>query len=189
MVLATRDKPLLLEKVCCALASEQINILSADFYTREDGVVVDIFRVCTTNFEPISSNSTRRRVRDIFEAIIHADSYEPEKYLKRRVNFLKARNDSTISVPVRAVLINEIHPQCSTIEIQALDRIGLLHDIFHTINSHGLTTVHARICTEKGAAVDTFYVTTSDGRKVEDTALIDALEKELTELIGQSEST
>jgi [protein-PII] uridylyltransferase len=189
MVLATRDKPLLLEKVCCALASEQINILSADFYTRADGVVVDIFRVCTTNFEPISRTSTRKRVLDIFEAIIHADSYEPEKYLKRRVNFLKARTDSTISVPVRAVLINDLHPQCSTIEVQALDRIGLLHDIFHTINSHGLTTVHARICTEKGAAVDTFYVTTSDGKKVEDNDLINALETELTDFIGQGDAT
>lgn len=189
MVLATRDKPLLLEKVCCALASEQINILSADFYTRADSVVVDIFRVCTTNFEPVSGSHTRKRVLEIFEAIIHADSYEPEQYLKRRVNFLKARTDSTISVPVRAVLMNDRHPQCSTIEIQALDRIGLLHDIFHTINSHGLTTVHARICTEKGAAVDTFYVTTADGRKVEDNALITALESELTDLIGQDDTT
>ena len=188
LVLATRDKPLLLEKICCALASEQINILSADLFTRTDSIVVNIFRVCTTNFEPVSAASTRKRFLDTFEAILVAEKYEPEKFLRRKVNFLKPRPDQGFTVPVRAFVSNELHPACTTVEIQGLDRIGLLHDLFHTINRHGLNTAHARICTEKGVAMDTLYITTTAGAKIQDPELLKRLEEEFSSLISRPET-
>ena len=66
LIVATRDRPLHLEKLCCALASEQINILSADLFTRTDSIVLNIFRVCTTNFEPVTAASTRKRFAETF---------------------------------------------------------------------------------------------------------------------------
>ncbi len=188
IVLACRDKPLLLEKICCALASEQINILSADLFTRQDGIVVNIFRICTTNFEPVSAASTRKRFLDTFEAILVAEKYEPEKYLRRKANFLKPRQDHGIVVPVRAFVSNSLHPTCTTAEIQGLDRIGLLHDLFNTINRHGFNTAHARICTEKGVALDTLYITTADGKKIEDPALLAQLEREFSALVAQPDT-
>jgi [protein-PII] uridylyltransferase len=187
LVIATRDKPLLLEKICCALASEQINILSADLFTRGDGIVVNIFRVCTTNFEAVSSVATRKRVLETFEAILAAEKHDPERYLKRRVNFLKPRTDHGIPVPVRAYVSNDLHPTCTTVEIQALDRIGLLHDLFHTVNQYGLNTAHARICTEKGVAMDTLYITTADGGKVNESVL-EQLEERFSALIARPDA-
>ena len=188
LVLATRDKPLLLEKICCALASEQLNILSADFFTRTDGIVVDLFRVCNTNFEPVSEPGVRKRFLAVFEEILRAPAYEPEKFLKRKTNFLKPRTDSGIPVPVRAYVSNDLHPVCTTVEIQALDRIGLLHDLFQAVNTHGLTTAHARICTEKGVAMDTLYLTTADGRQVTDPATLASLEAAFSDLVGRPEA-
>ncbi len=185
MVLATRDKPLHLEKICCALASEQINILSADFYTRKDSIVVNIFRICTTNFEPVSDPATRKRFLQTFESILVDEKYDPDRFLRRRTNFLKPRSDQDITVPVRAHVSNELHPSCTTVEIQALDRIGLLHDLFHTVNHHGLDTAHARICTEKGVAMDTLYITNADGKKVDDPELLRQLGEEFTQLLNQ----
>lgn len=187
MVLATRDKPLLLEKICCALASEQINILSADFFTRTDGIVVDIFRVCNTNFEPVAEPGVRKRFLGTFDAILRSPAYEPEKFLKRKANFLKPRTDSGIPVPVRARVSNDLHASCTTVEIQALDRIGLLHDLFQAVNTHGLTTAHARICTEKGVAMDTLYLTTQDGHKVTDPATLHSLGEKISDLVGRPE--
>ncbi len=189
LILAARDKPLLLEIVCCALASEQINILSADFFTRTDGIVVNIFRVCTTNFEPITHVATRKRFLRTFEAILAAEDYTPEDHLKRKPNFLKARTDHTVPVPVRAYVSNELHPTCTTVEVQALDRIGLLHDMFATINQHGLNTAHARICTEKGVAMDTLYITTPEGGKVEDPEVLASLESRFATLVARPEAT
>jgi [protein-PII] uridylyltransferase len=188
LVLATRDKPLLLEKICCTLASEQINILSADLFTRTDGIVVNIFRVCTTNFEPVSDASIRKRFLATFEAILIAETYDPEKFLRRKVNFLKPRSDHGITVPVRAFVSNSLHPTCTNVEIQGLDRIGLLHDLFQTINSHHLNTAHARICTDKGVAMDTLYITTPDGKKIEDADLLAQLQNEFSALIARPET-
>lgn len=187
LVLASRDKPLLLEKICCALASQEINILSADFYTRADGVVMNIFRVCTTNFEPVSSSSVRQRFLETFEKILHAETYDSADYLRRKTNYLRKRNDHDIPVPVRAVVGNDLQPNSTTVEIQALDRIGLLHDLLHAINRHGLNTAHARICTEKGVAMDTLYITTSDGGLIEDISLMQALEADLNTIVKRSE--
>ena len=188
LVLATRDRPLHLEKLCCALASEQINILSADLFTRSDGIVLNIFRVCTTNFEPISDESTRKRFIGTFTSILKEENYTPEQYLKRKVNFLKPRTETGLSVPVRAHVSNDLHPTCTTIEIQALDRIGLLHDLFHTINEAGLNTAHARICTEKGVAMDTLYITNGDDSKIEDPAMLLVLEQKFNSLVARAES-
>lgn len=187
LVLATRDRPLHLEKLCCALASEQINILSADLFSRNDGLVLNIFRVCTTNFEPILEESTRKRFLTTFTSILETEKYEPETFLKRKANFLKPRTETGLSVPVRAQVSNDLHPTCTTVEIQALDRIGLLHDLFHTINEAGLDTAHARICTEKGVAMDTLYITTQDGRQIEDAQILKELEQKFSSLVGRSE--
>lgn len=187
VILATRNRPNLLEKICCALASQQINILSADFYTRTDGIVVDIFRVCNINFEPISDQAVRKRFTETFDEIFASHDYNAAQYLKRKKNFLAPRTDGGISFPVRSYISNELHPSCTTVEIQALDRIGLLHDLFHAINSHHLDTVHARICTEKGAAVDTLYITHPGGAKITDPGILDHLKQELDALLLREE--
>ncbi len=189
LIVATRDRPKFLEKICCALASEQINILSADFYTRTDGIVLDVFRVCSTNFEPISDANVRQRFLNVFESIFIAADYQPAHYLKRRMNFLKPRTDTGIPFPVRSYISNDLHPHCTTIEIQALDRIGLLHDLFQVINQHGLTTVHARINTEKGAAIDTLYISDAQGNKVTDLPLQQRLGAALDEIIAREETS
>ncbi len=187
LIVATRDRPLHLEKLCCALASEQINILSADLFTRTDSIVLNIFRVCTTNFEPITSTSTRKRFATTFTSILESEKYEPETYLKRKANFLKPRNETGLSIPVRAHVSNDLHPTCTTVEIQALDRIGLLHDLFYTVNEAGLDTSHARICTEKGVAMDTLYITTHDDKQILDPKLLSALEEKFSSIVARSE--
>jgi [protein-PII] uridylyltransferase len=129
----------------------------------------------------------RKRFTETFDAIFAAQEYNAEQYLKRKKNFLAPRTDAGISFPVRSYLSNDLHPSCTTVEIQALDRIGLLHDLFHAINSHQLDTVHARICTEKGAAVDTLYITHPGGAKIENPEILAALKRDLDGLLVREE--
>jgi len=187
LVIATHDRPLLLEKICCALASEELNILSADFFTRNDGVVLDIFRVCTTNFEPVSDLALRKRLSATLREVGLLEKYEHARYFRRRPNLLRPKSDHGMAFPVRAYVSNDAHPSCTAIEIQAVDRIGLLHDLFHAINTHGLNTANARISTEKGAAMDTIYITTQEGKKVTDDALLQRLQGSIEDLIGKKD--
>jgi len=184
----TRDRPLLLEKICCALASQQINILSADLFTRGDGIVLDLFRVCTTNFEPVTSPPTQLRVVDTLYEINREESYDSSRYLRRKKNFLNTTPAGGIRFPVRAYVTNRSHPTCTVLEIQALDRIGLLHDLFQAVNSLGLTTMHARICTEKGAAMDSIYLVDANGSKLTDEARCEELRAKIETIAATEES-
>jgi [protein-PII] uridylyltransferase len=188
LIVVTRDRPLLMEKLCCALASEQINILSADVFTRSDEIVLDLFRVCTTNFEPVSDRRSQLRVVETIYALNSQLEYDPSQYLRRQQNFLRPRGSSGLYLPARAHISNFADPSHTTVEVQALDRIGLLHDLFHAINRLGLTTAHARICTEKGAAVDTLYITRLNGGQVTSPAELEALQRAIEEVVHQPEA-
>jgi len=182
----THDRPLLLEKICCSLAAHEVNILSADIYTRADGIVVDIFRVCTIDQKAVESVDQQLKVRDTLCAINRELDYEPSDYLTAKTNYLRATNEDALPFPVRSYIDNDTDPQFTIIEIQAVDRIGLLHDLLEAINGHGLQTAHARIATEKGAALDTLYVSDPETGHLTDPERLEALHQALNEMIGAS---
>lgn len=184
LTVATEDRNLLLEKICCALAAHEINILSADIYTRPDGVALDIFRVSTGDMEAVADTYRQVSVVVTLYELNHDEDYNPETYLKVKENYLRDSNDDAIPFPVRAYIDNESDPRFTVVEIQAIDRIALLHNLLHTINRHGLDTIHARIATEKGAALDTFYVRTSNQQsKLTEPERISELQSALQEVI------
>ena len=76
------------------------------------------------------------------------------------------------------------------IEVESADRLGLLHRISKVLTRHGLSIHVARISTEKGAAIDTFYVRTALGKKPTDEALLRQTQSDLeTELSEQKRDT
>lgn len=183
LIIVSHDSERFLEKICCALAAHQLNILSADIYTRPDGVTLDLFRVCTDDLKAITDSTTQKAIVKTLHEIHEAGIYDPSRYLKKKVNFLKPETEQVVEFPVRAHITNDADPHFTVIELQALDRIALLHDVLHTVNDHNLTTVHARICTEKGAALDSIYVQTAKGGKLTDPEVIETLERDLKTLL------
>ena len=185
LIIAAKESPFLLEKICCTLAAHDLNILSADIYTRPDGIVLDLFRVCTKDLKAEESRERQEAtVKTLYEINEH-DSYDASAYLKKKVNYLNPETEQVVAFPTRAWISNRLDPHFTVIELQALDRIGLLHDVFRTVNEHGLKTVHCRICTEKGAALDSIFVSTLEGEMLTDETKIEALENDLRKLITE----
>ena len=95
--------------------------------------------------------------------------------------------DSGISLPRRALINNDASSKYTVIEIQTVDRLGLLHELFAAVGRLGLSAAHARIATEKGAALDTLYLQKKDenekGEKVEDNDVLDELQVALNEIV------
>ena len=183
LIIVSHNSYRFLEKTCCALATHQINILSADVYTRPDGIALDLFRVCNDDFKAIANSNTKKSVVATLYQINQQEAYEPAKYLKKKENFLKPETKQIFEFPVRVWTSNNLDPHYTVIELQALDRIALLHDVLRTVNDHNLVTVHSRICTEKGAALDSIYVSTPDGQKLTDQDAVDRLENDLKNLL------
>lgn len=184
LVIVCRNRPLLLERVCCALASQEITIISADVFTRKDGIVCDTLRVSTVDWKAIQSKSKKQNVLSIFSDLLLQNEYDPEKYLKKKKNILrKDDSDSGIPFPVRSYISNDMSELHTTLNIQGLDRIGLLHDLFLEIAKLGLATVSARICTEKGAALNTLHISYPSGGKIENPEEIKQIESRINAII------
>ncbi len=183
LTLVSRDRPLLLARVAGCLARCGLNILSADFFLRQDGLVFDVFRVCTTRLEPV----TDERVLKRFERLM-GESFADDKpdwaVLAPPATDGDAEDDTEFrqmkaEFPTRIYLSNELSPQYTVVEIDAVDRLGLLRDFFRVSGELGLEIAHSRINTEKGAAQDTFYLTTAQGQKILDRPTLSRLREGL----------
>jgi [protein-PII] uridylyltransferase len=171
------DRHLLLARVAGALAAQSINILSADFFRRGDHLVLDIFRVCTTNFTAVSAKAARQRVEASVKAAFLDPDFDFSQEIAEKRVAASALDAISAELPQRVFLNNHLSPDESVLELQVLDRLGLLYDIFTAVGRLGLGVTHARINTEKGAAIDTIYVQDEKGCKLTDKEQLDELSK------------
>ncbi|MEM1443173.1 MAG: [protein-PII] uridylyltransferase, partial [Verrucomicrobiota bacterium] len=61
------NRQMLLSKVAGALAARNLNILSADLFTRSDDLILDIFRVCTATFNPVQNSREIDRIQKMMD--------------------------------------------------------------------------------------------------------------------------
>jgi [protein-PII] uridylyltransferase len=93
-----------------------------------------------------------------------------------------------LDFPTRVTVENKTHPAFTIVQIQTPDRLGLLYELLSAFGAENVSIALSRISTEKGAAIDTFYVADRDTRaKITDSALIAALLQRLQNAaIGKS---
>ena len=188
LVVCGWDRHLLLARVAGALAAEGLSIISADFYQRADHLVLDVFRVSTTNFEPVTNESARRRVQKSVHEALRAGTFDFSSRIAARRKPVPGMAEIEAEIPQWVYLNNNISPEHTVIELQAIDRIGLLYDVFMVIGGLGYSVTHARIGTEKGVAVDAIYVQDLAGAKITDRAACLKLRLELeSTVLGKGE--
>ena len=158
-----------------ALAAQKVNIISAEFFARGDGVVFDIFRVCSTKFEPITSLNKKKNIEKLLVSGLNDNNFSYDDLIKEADKDLLDWHELADQFPQRVYINNEADENHTLIEIQALDRIGLLHHILSSIAEIELEVTHARITTTRGAAIDTIYVVTSEGNRLTDEKILSQL--------------
>ena len=80
--------------------------------------------------------------------------------------------------PTRVTIENKSHPTYTLIQIETPDRLGLLYDLVACLGRNNVYIALSRISTEKGAAIDTFYVTDAATRgKITEPRRIDELQE------------
>jgi [protein-PII] uridylyltransferase len=84
-----------------------------------------------------------------------------------------------VRIPTVINFDNDISKGRTIIEIQTEDRLGLLYAITHTLSELGLDISFAKASTEKGAAIDTFYVQDQLGNKITDSPRLAAIRSKL----------
>jgi [protein-PII] uridylyltransferase len=171
----------LLAKIAGSFAVVPINILSADIYTRGDNVVLDIFRVCDPKFRAV----TDKRDHALVEATLHDalanETFDFGPLLDRaRRKIAKRVSRGEMDFPTRLTVENKAHPIYTLIQIQTPDRLGLLYELLSAFGEERVSIALSRVSTEKGAAIDTFYVADRATRaKITDPSRIAALQDRL----------
>ena len=88
-----------------------------------------------------------------------------------------------VGFPTKIITDNKAHPYYTLIQIETPDRLGLLYDLLSALGEEGVSIILSRISTEKGAAIDTFYVADMVHRgKITDATRIAALQKRLQQI-------
>jgi [protein-PII] uridylyltransferase len=168
VTLVTWDRDHLFARVTGSFAACGLTILKADIFTRADNIAIETFYVATERLEA----ATDPRDRAAFEKIL-AQAMGMEQF-----DFTKAFAKRTVKPRFPAYDASELPTQVSVdlrasrthmlLDVQTADYPGLLYRIASAIADTGMNLVSARVTTEKGAALDTFYLTDRNGKKIED---------------------
>lgn len=166
--ICTWDRAGLFSKITGCLSSAGINILSAQIFTRTDGVVLDTFFVT----DALSGSMVAREARERFESILFKSlstseemDYRPLIHKQGSVRPLYQSVEGE-RIPTRVHFDNDTSETRTVIDVETEDRVGLLYVISQALTECGLDISLAKILTEKGAAIDTFYVCEEDTQKV-----------------------
>jgi [protein-PII] uridylyltransferase len=178
------DRHKLLANISGALAAHKVNILSAEIFARGDGVVFDIFRICTTDFEPVNSRYRQEEIENLLRSGLSGEDPDYRKLIDLADDDLHDWHEIADQFPQRVYLNNDSSKDFTLLEIQAIDRLGLLHHILSTIGRLDLAVTNARITTTRGAAIDTIYLVNSNGDKILDRDILAELHSSLQETLG-----
>ncbi len=175
----TWDRRELFQRLAGAFAVAQVNILSADIYTRDDSLVLDIFRVCNTSYEAVTNSRTIAQIEEhVEQALLNPDFDFGSRIEKVRAR-LRTEKLPDLDFPTRIAVLNDAAPEHTVVEVHTPDRLGLLYELLGGFQEADVNIDLSRISTEKGAAIDSFYVTDANGAKITDDAAIRRLQAAL----------
>ncbi|HEX4084157.1 MAG TPA: [protein-PII] uridylyltransferase [Chthoniobacteraceae bacterium] len=182
--ICTWDRQALLAKIAGSLSVAHLNILSADIFTRGDSLALDFFRVCDTKFQAVTDQRDVTAVEKMLKQALSQEDFDFRPLLqkaKRRPGFHLSQE---LDFPTRISIDNGAHPVYTLVDIQTPDRLGLLYYLLRAFSDTRVNIVLSRITTEKGAAIDSFYVADEDGRKIRDPERITEIQKALQQAAG-----
>jgi len=179
VVVCTWDRLGLLAKIAGAFAAVGLNIVRADIFTRADNVVLDVFQVCDEDLHDVRDISRLKQMEQLLTVALSPNG-NGEAALRTWMQYAgkpsKEELARTSASPV-IVIDNEQSDEYTVLEIEAMDRIGLLHDVLEGISIGDVDIAHAIIVTENSEAADVFFLTGTDGKKILDSKRLEQIRK------------
>ncbi len=176
VTVVTWDRDRLFVRVTGSCAASNLTILNAHVYTRDDDIAIETLFVATEFLEAATDPRDRKQFEKFLFQAVGATTFDFSPVLTRkkrpRPSGLGPISTDETVVPVLISVDQNSSETHTLLDVQTADYPGLLHRIAGVIADFGLDISIARITTEKGAALDTFHLTTSEGKKVQDEGLL-----------------
>lgn len=179
IIICTHDKPFRLSEICGVLATNDINIFSAQAYTRRDGIVIDVFQVTSPENAPEISQDLQKNIKHALIEVFRENVQVDELFAKYQQRWSR-RRQPTIPISTEVTCDNESSEAYTILDISAQDQIGLLYTLTRALSKLGLDIYTARIGTQADRAVDAFYIC-KNGKKITDPADIRQISEQLTQ--------
>ncbi len=182
LTIYTPDHPRLLALITGACAAAGANIAGAQIFTTADGMALDTILI-QREFQ--TEDDEQRRGERIAELVRRA--LRGELWLKEAVAraYKPQQRIKAFTVEPRVIIDNQSSNRFTVIEINGLDRIGLLYDLTEALYKLNLNIASAHITTFGEKAIDVFYVTDLTGAKIENTTRHKQIESALGSVLTQ----
>jgi [protein-PII] uridylyltransferase len=181
----TWDRAGLFSKISGCFSACGLSILSAKVFSRTDGIIEDTFHVIDARTGNLADKDQREKFETVLRKSLSGAGADLHALILRQKGSRAAfQGYAGERIPTRVHFDNEGSDTRSIIEIETEDRVGLLYAVTETLSELDLDISTAKISTEKGAAIDSFYVREVDGSKVSDAARQKTIEKRLLEALN-----
>jgi [protein-PII] uridylyltransferase len=182
ITVAARDQKALLCRIAGALAHLDLSIITAKIYTLGGGKAVDRIWVAIPDPErAYTADSLRVRLLDTLASGFRLDRAELAA-LRARLRLRQRALVDTGETP-NVLISNDISDDFTVLDVTCRDQIGLLFQVALVLSEMGVDVHGAVLTTEADKAIDSFYVTTDDGARVDGAercrAIVLAIEREL----------
>jgi [protein-PII] uridylyltransferase len=168
-----------------AFTANGINILSAQLFSRADGVMLRAFQVSDGRGAALTEERVWQRCSHDLRRVVQAPGEARELMKARRRDLLAKPLPRHGELSTRVEFDNVVSERYTVIDVRAQDRLGLLYVIASTLSALDLDVALAKIATEVDQAMDVFYVTEKDGRKVAEDSRMEQIRGELVRAIAE----
>ena len=174
VTVVANDDDALLCRIAGTLAHLELSILSARIFTRVDGKAIDKFWVSVPENGPGSPALEQRLIKELGKnyRLSKEELHELQARIQPKIAFGKVRD---LPMKPEVAFSNAISENFSTVDLTCSDRIGLLFQVTKVFSDLKLAVHGAILTTEADKAMDAFFITTHDNKKVEDAELIDLI--------------
>lgn len=179
IVICGADKETIFSDITGVLSYFDFNILSADINTRKDGKFIDTFFI-NHIYRKIDGNIDWHKLRNTFYNVFNGN-ISLEQMFRKKINKESLYKKTAPRVSSSVEIYNNLSDEFTVIEIQALDRKGLLYDIGRIFNKFGINIFSSKITTQGNKAYDTFYVKYENGEKIKSLLAIKRIKRNIVE--------
>jgi len=154
LIVVALDRPALFASFAGAISSFGLDILKAEAFANSSGIILDTFLFADPKLALERNPSEVDRLRDLMRRVALGKT-DAQRLLRNRLPLSEAK---ARTAPPQVVFDSEASQTATLVEINAVDRAGLLYSLASVFSSIGCNIGVVLIDTKGHRAFDVFYV-------------------------------